>query len=90
MAWSCLYVQLRAYQEMSAPTVPMYLPDDATESELAEMAAEQRRLAVAYARMHAETGIGPAVMAQLLYQGLSREFDDQMIQQLNTWESFQR
>jgi hypothetical protein len=42
MAYSCLCIQLSAYQEMKA-YMPMYLPDDATEDELAEMATEQRR-----------------------------------------------
>lgn len=41
MATSCLYIQLQAYREMHTP---VYLPDDATEDELAEMAAEQRAI----------------------------------------------
>jgi hypothetical protein len=45
MAVSCLRIQLCAYQEMKVPTMPMYLPDDATEAELAEMTAELRELA---------------------------------------------
>ena len=44
-AVSCLKIQLCAYQEMRVPTMPMYLSDDATESELAEMTAEMRELA---------------------------------------------
>lgn len=46
-AVSCLRLQLCAYQEMRVPTMPMpmYLPDDATEDELAEMTAELRELA---------------------------------------------
>lgn len=40
-AFSCAMVQLSGLREAASP---MYLPDDATEEELADMAAEQREL----------------------------------------------
>ena len=43
MAYSCLYIQLCAYQEMKM--TPYLLSDDATEDELTELAAEQRAIA---------------------------------------------
>jgi hypothetical protein len=57
LAWSCLQLQLRAYQE----EFTVYLPDDATPDELSEMAEHQRELAaenrrsndlLSYARAH--------------------------------------
>ncbi len=44
-AYSCLYIQLCAYQEMKmADVTPMLMSDDASEEELTEMAKEQREL----------------------------------------------
>ena len=42
MAYEALRIQLDAYKELTES--PIYLPDDATEEELAELAAERRAL----------------------------------------------
>lgn len=44
MAYTCLFVQIAAYQEMRTPMPVIYASDDATEDELTEIAAEQREL----------------------------------------------
>ena len=44
-AYCYLYVQLCTYQIRGIPAMPVYLPDDATEDELTELAMEQREIA---------------------------------------------